>query len=129
MFKINYDALGISASIACAIHCALLPLIFSSLPIFGINIINNEAFEYFMILMAAVIGWYSLTHGFKRHHHKRLPLSLFMMGIAMLFIKQAWHEYQYALLAPAVTLIVVAHYLNYKYCRDADHCHSSDCSH
>ncbi|MEY4777347.1 MAG: hypothetical protein RIS13_95, partial [Bacteroidota bacterium] len=24
MLKINYDALGIAASVACAIHCALL---------------------------------------------------------------------------------------------------------
>ncbi|HAL95914.1 MAG TPA: MerC domain-containing protein, partial [Chitinophagaceae bacterium] len=31
-FRINWDALGISASIACAIHCALLPLFLSSLP-------------------------------------------------------------------------------------------------
>jgi hypothetical protein len=40
-FKINFDALGIVASIACAIHCAILPLIISTLPLFGINIINN----------------------------------------------------------------------------------------
>ena len=39
--KINWDALGIGASLACAIHCALLPLFLSSLPLFGTNIINN----------------------------------------------------------------------------------------
>ena len=45
MLKINYDALGIAASVACAIHCAVLPLLMSSLPILGINIINNVFFE------------------------------------------------------------------------------------
>ena len=45
MFKINYDALGITASLACAIHCAVLPLLMTSLPVFGINIINNYFFE------------------------------------------------------------------------------------
>ena len=41
-FKINWDAFGIAASVACAIHCAVLPLILSSLPLFGINIIELE---------------------------------------------------------------------------------------
>ena len=49
MFKINYDALGIAASVACAIHCAVLPLVITSLPILGINIINNFWFEIFYI--------------------------------------------------------------------------------
>ncbi|HNE92671.1 MAG TPA: MerC domain-containing protein, partial [Chitinophagaceae bacterium] len=48
-FKINWDALGISTSIACAIHCAVLPLVVTSLPLFGINIIHNLWFEFSMI--------------------------------------------------------------------------------
>ena len=51
-FKMNWDALGISASIACAIHCAILPLFLTSLPVFGIEIINNELFEISMIVLA-----------------------------------------------------------------------------
>ena len=43
--KINWDALGITASLACAIHCALLPLFFTSLPILGINIIENPVVD------------------------------------------------------------------------------------
>jgi hypothetical protein len=64
--KINWDALGITASLACAIHCALLPLFLSTLPLFGINIINNVPFEIFMILLALAIGSYSLYHGWKK---------------------------------------------------------------
>ena len=65
-FRINWDALGISASIACAIHCALLPLILSSLPLFGINIIHHLGFEIGMIALAFAIGSYSMYHGYKR---------------------------------------------------------------
>ena len=54
--KINWDALGISASLACAIHCALLPLFMTSLPLFGVNIIHNPLFEALMILLALAIG-------------------------------------------------------------------------
>jgi hypothetical protein len=129
MFKINYDALGIAASIACAIHCAVLPLVMSSLPILGINIINNFWFEIFMILLAMGIGLHSLTHGFKKHHHKPLPIIVFIIGISLLLVKQVFHQYQIWFLVPAVILIVSAHFINYRQCRIADHCHTEDCKH
>jgi hypothetical protein len=87
-FKINWDALGITTSIACAIHCAVLPLVLSSLPLFGVNIIDNVGFEYFMIGLAFVVGTYSLYHGFKKHHHSLKPFLMFSTGIALLIGKQ-----------------------------------------
>ena len=129
MFKINYDALGIAASVACAIHCAVLPLVMSSLPILGINIINNFWFEIFMIVLAMGIGLHSLTHGFKKHHHRLLPIIVFVIGISLLLVKQILHQYQIWFLVPAVILIISAHYINYRQCRIADHCHVEDCKH
>ena len=129
MFKINYDALGIVASVACAIHCAVLPLLMSSLPILGINIINNVFFEYGMILLAAAIGIYSLMHGFKKHHHQYTPIIIFSIGIVLLLLKQAIDSYRLVLLIPAVMLIICAHVINYLNCRKANHCHTNDCTH
>jgi len=128
-FKINWDALGVTASVACAIHCAVLPLMVSSLPIFGINIIDNPIFEYGMILLAAAIGIYSLYHGYHKHHHKLLPIQLFSVGIIFLLLKQWQHHLQVYFLVPAVVSIVLAHYLNYRLCQQAAHCHKDDCTH
>jgi len=127
--KINWDALGITASVACAIHCAVLPLFITSLPVLGFEIIDNSFFEYFMIFLAFCIGAYSLYHGWKKHHHNWLPLIIFSSGIALLLAKQLWHEYQLWLLVPAVLLVVTAHYINYRLCRKAQHCHVHDCNH
>lgn len=129
MFRINYDALGIATSIACAIHCAVLPLILTSLPIFGTNIIDHSGFEYMMILMAMGIGYYSLWHGYKKHHHSLIPALIFSSGMILLFLKQAYHEHQLLFLIPAVMAIVAAHLLNFTLCRKANHCHAGDCSH
>ena len=129
MFKINYDALGIAASVACAIHCALLPLVLTSLPILGINIINNYLFEFLMILLSLVVGIYSLRHGFKKHHHRKLPTVIFAAGILLLLLKQVFHAQQLWFLVPAMILVVTAHYINYRDCRKADHCHADDCTH
>lgn len=128
-FKINWDALGIATSVACAIHCAVLPLLLSSLPIFGINIVENVPFEYFMILLAAVIGVNSLVHGYRLHHHKIGPMLIFGTGILLLLAKQRWHGLQLWFLVPAVAAIIYAHLRNYQLCRRANHCHAGDCNH
>lgn len=126
---INWDALGIGASLACAIHCALLPLFLSTLPLFGVNIIHNIGFELGMIVLALAIGVYSLWHGYRKHHHRVLPLFLFVSGITLLIAKQFLPEYEYWLLVPAVFLIVSAHFINYRSCRVHNHAHSDDCNH
>jgi len=90
---INWDALGIGASLACAIHCALLPLFLTSLPLFGINIIDNIVFEIGMILMALGIGTFSLYHGYKKHHHNWFPLMLFFIGFIFLVLKQFFIQF------------------------------------
>lgn len=127
--KINWDAMGIATSLACAIHCALLPLFLTSLPLLGFNIIENTQFEYLMILVAFAVGSYSLYHGRKKHHHSWLPLIFFSIGIVFLFAKMAWHEWRNWFLIPAVVSIVTAHILNYRLCRHHDHGHAEDCAH
>ena len=127
--KINWDAIGITASLACAIHCALLPLFLTSLPLFGVNIIHNLFFEGAMIFLAFCIGAYSLYHGFKRHHHSFVPLVIFSLGIGLLILKLFFIHYETWLLIPAVILIVVAHLINYRSCRVHNHAHKEDCNH
>lgn len=129
LFKINWDAFGVTVSIACAIHCALLPLVLSSLPLFGINVIDNLYFEYGMIALAFFVGAYSLYHGFKKHHHNWLPLIIFSVGMLCLLAKQIFHNLHNYLLIPAVILIITSHFLNYKFCRHHNHAHKDDCDH
>ena len=115
--KINWDALGITTSLLCAIHCALLPLVVASLPVMGINIIHNTLFEYGMIGLAFAIGTWALWHGFRRHHHRLLPWLLFSGGIGFLLAKQIWHQYELRLLPFAIIGIISAHILNYRLSR------------
>lgn len=128
-FRINWDAIGITTSLACAIHCAILPTILSTLPVFGFNLVDNVAFEYFMIFLALVIGAYSLWHGYRKHHHTFTPLLIFGFGISFLFAKQLWHSYQLWVLPIAVLFIITAHLMNYRSCRLHKSAHSNDCHH
>jgi MerC mercury resistance protein len=115
--KVNWDALGVAASIACAFHCAALPLLISSLPVFGVNIVNNAPFEYGMILLAFCIGSFSLVHGYRKHHGRLIPMLFFAAGMGFLLAKQRWHDYELGLLPFAVVFIVSAHLLNFRLIR------------
>lgn len=120
--KLNWDALGIATSIACAIHCAILPVLVTSLSVFGINIIHNLVFEWGMIALAFFVGAYSLFHGFIRHHRSWFPIIIFSVGFVFLVLKQAFPYYEVLLLVVAVIFIISAHFLNYK------RCHRSKCN-
>ena len=120
--KLNWDAMGIATSVACAIHCALLPVLLTTLPIFGVNIIHNIFFEWGMIVLAFTVGSYSLFHGFIKHHRSYLPVLIFSIGFIFLVLKQFILPFEYLLLAIAVTLIIIAHYYNYRLC------HQSKCA-
>ena len=114
--RINPDFMGIATSVACAIHCAFLPLVISSLPVFGINIINNSPFEWMMIVIAFIVGYFALIHGYQRHHKNMKPLLVFTSGFIFLILKQFFYKYEFHFLAPAVSLILYAHFLNFRYC-------------
>ena len=127
--KVNWDLLGIGTSLACAIHCTLLPLLLNSLPLFGVDLIEHTGFEILMIVLAFAIGSYSLYHGYLKHHHSLFPYAIFMAGFSLLVLKQFFIEYETWLLIPAVLLIVTAHILNYRFCRIHNHAHKDDCNH
>jgi hypothetical protein len=116
-FKINWDGLGIATSVACAVHCVILPLILTSLPLFGVNIIHNIYFEWGMIALAFFVGVYALLHGYKTHHRSVTPMVVFIIGFVFLITKQFFLPYEAYFLIPAVVLIISAHYLNYRLCR------------
>lgn len=120
--KLNWDALGIATSLACAIHCALLPILMSTLPIFGINIIHNLFFEWAMIAIAFIVGSYSLFHGYIKHHRSAIPVLVFSFGFIFLVLKQFYIQLEIPFLIIAVAFIISAHFYNYRIC------HRSKCS-
>jgi hypothetical protein len=120
---INLDFLGMATSVACAIHCAILPLVITSLPVFGVNIINNSLFEWMMIGIAFSVGCLALAHGYQ-HHRDIKPLLVFTAGFVFLILKQFFYEHEFLFLAPAVSLILSAHLLNFRYCVQSRSCNT-----
>ena len=67
-----------------------------------------------MIGIAFTVGCLALAHGYQRHH-KNLNLCLYSGGFIFLILKQFFYQHEFIFLAPAVSLILYAHFLNFRY--------------
>lgn len=127
-FKSNWDAIGIGASTACAIHCILLPLFFTTLPFFGIEIMENRAIEITMVAISLLVGSWALYNGYRKHHQHIWPLLVFIIGITCLVLGNVISENQKAEMLLKLTgacSIISAHGFNWWYCRRCAVCDKS----
>lgn len=109
------DKLGMGVSIACAIHCAALPLIIGALPLLGISFLANEYFETGIIITSLIIGYSSLTRSFCKYNHTA-PLIIITVGFGLIFIGKflANQSQEWLFLTLGGLLIATAHYYNLK---------------
>jgi len=118
------DNIGMTASTLCAIHCALVPVFITVLPLIGLGFLANPWFEWGMIILAFIVGVSSITSSYFRINKKTLPLVLLTFGFLIiitghLFIT-GWAE---GIIVPIGGFtIAAAHFINYKYTGDCK-CH------
>lgn len=115
------DQLGITASLACAIHCAILPFIITALPLLGLGFLAHSWIEVSMISLSLGIGVCSLTSTYPKHK-RRTPIIVLATGFALIAAGHYLLESLEAILIPLGGLTVaIAHYLNWKYTRNCTH--------
>ena len=133
------DKAGMIASITCAIHCMIMPLIVTLLPIFGLSLFATEEFEWILLMISAMLGVTSLCFGFRKHK-SFTAFSFLGIGLTFLVIGRLAHEhishfrifeFDIYLLFLVIGAIMVAfsHWLNNKLCNTCPPCHSSGCEH
>ena len=79
----GWDRVGIMVSVACAIHCTLLPVVAGLLPLIGLRHFANERLEWAVIALAALVGVVGHTRAYQRHHHHLGPALMFAVGLSL----------------------------------------------
>ncbi|SFW85333.1 MerC domain-containing protein [Chitinophaga sancti] len=117
-YRSRWDAIGIVASFACAIHCVLLPLIFTTLTLFGVEFLENVYLETLTILVSMCAGSWALFRGFK-HHHNRTLIIIFFTGLTLMITGNllSFHFAEIICKLAGSTLIIIAHLKNVRECR------------
>nr|WP_245217523.1 MerC domain-containing protein [Rheinheimera maricola] len=118
-----FDKVGITVTSLCAIHCILLPVILPVLPLLGLSVGHNHAFERIMLLTTMVLGFIALFIGFHRYHRKLYPFYSLFLGVFIYWQKDVWgHEYEHAVLIVGASLVVLAHVMNMRLCNSCNSC-------
>ena len=118
------DRLGLLISGACAVHCALTPLVISLLPLLGL--LADERAEWAVVAFSTTLGVLSLLPSYARYHRRASPLVIFTSGICLiltgrLLLKTEWWAEVPAVVAGAL-LIATAHAFNRRLCRVCPAC-------
>jgi hypothetical protein len=111
------DGIGMTASVLCAIHCAVVPLILTTLPLIGLGFLANPLVEWSMIILALILGVTSIFFSYFRTHKRILPLLLLLLGFAIIICGHifitGWVE---SIVVPIGGFtIAIAHFVNFKY--------------
>jgi hypothetical protein len=127
--QVNADKASITLSLACMIHCLLMPsfLVLTS-GFFALSIDNELIHKAFLIIVLPV-SLYALITGYRNHK----ILSYFYIGtsglwllvFAIFFVEGVFGELVEKSLTLLGSIIVAsAHYKNYKACKELDcNCH------
>jgi MerC mercury resistance protein len=118
------DRLGMSASLACAVHCAVLPLLLAALPAIGLAWLDSAWVDWTMVALAAVIALRAHRGGF-RLHRSCLPSAVAVAGllaivttICLLKGSASHHCVQ----ASGAVVVASSHFLNRHLCRNCKAC-------
>jgi len=121
------DRTAITISIACTLHCLMLPLILAWLPTFASGL-ESEAFHLSLLALIIPISAFALVVGCKEHKRQRV-LAMGGMGLVLLVSAVFVEDYSWGELAEKILtvsgslLITVAHILNFRLCKQ----HANDC--
>jgi hypothetical protein len=110
----HLDKAGSATSIACAIHCALSPLVLPLLPL-TLGHLAGPALEWGFVATSLALGTASLSHSYRVVHRDWRAISLFISGFAVLMVVRILEPpgtFEPIGVFGATSLIVSAHVLN-----------------
>lgn len=125
------DGLAVAFSAICLVHCLLLPVAVTLLPIFGLTLIDHGLFHDLMLIVVLPTSIAAFGLGCRRHGQGSVAwlggLGLALLIIAALAVDTAWgvRAERWITVAGGIVL-AVAHWQNFRYCRAAncpDHSH------
>ncbi len=127
--RVDLDKAGAAASLTCAVHCALMPVVVTLLPLLGLSFLADERTEWGLLGLSALLGLSSLCLGFREHRSRR-ALAVLAVGLTVLALGRVTEEHRVG--AVGVVLVVLggcivatSHFLNRRLCHSCRACRTA----
>ena len=119
---IRLDQMSAGLSIACAVHCASMPLVATFLPMFGLGFLAHSEFEWLILTFSLGLALYILGRDFKMIHKNFQPMLIAGLGFGVIFMGHLWHEVEVFFALIGAVVIVAAYWHNWKLARQVEVC-------
>jgi len=85
---------GFWSSLACAIHCTILPLVLILIPSSGVYLFINETFELIFLIISLIINIANLCFGYKMHKSNK-ALAILASGLFLFLVGRLLHKHNH----------------------------------
>ncbi|WP_149695643.1 MerC domain-containing protein [Chitinophaga sp. CF418] len=121
-YQVKWDAIGIGASLACAVHCVLLPVIFTAFSLFGVEILKNVFLEVLTVFVSMTAGGWAIWKGYMRLHRQKAVLVYFIAGLLLMITGNfiSFTPLEMGFKITGAILLITAHIRNWRGCRDCE---------
>jgi uncharacterized membrane protein len=117
------DLVGFTASMACALHCSLLPFILTVSTLGGLKWLANPWIEVLFITLSVVIATIALGRNFRKHKHIMRAIQVVAVGFALLIASRFFEgNPEHVLSALGGIVIATGHILNWRLARTSPCC-------
>ena len=115
-FNHYLDALGFSASLLCAVHCAFVPVLLTLSFFQGLHFLAEPSIERGVLGISFFLALASLLPSYINHHHRLSPILIFVLGVFLIIIGKIELSSLWEVLFTSVgaVCIALAHLVNWK---------------
>jgi len=118
------DKLAIAFSAICLVHCLMLPVLLTLLPVLGSTLFTHEQFHQIMLIVVLPTSLGAFALGCRQHRQGSVAV-IGGVGIALLIfaafaVGTAWGDHAEQIITVIGGLVLaVAHIQDFKFCRHA----------
>jgi len=125
-----FDAIGLTISGTCVMHCLFAPVTLILLPVFGLTISQEEVLHEIFLYLIVPSAIVAITMGCKKHKDYSVAI-LATTGIILLVYAVVTHDTNTEQTVEVLTLfgsalVVLSHLRNFLLCRQNDCNHEHD---
>jgi hypothetical protein len=129
LYSTRFDAIGLTASSLCLVHCIGTAALGFALPAWGVGFLGDERIHRTLAVVVLVAGLLAFVPGFRLHRSWPVVICAFL-GLNAIALSQLWsdeelrEQFEMALTVLGGGTLLLAHWQNRALCRE---CRCHDC--